>query len=348
MFRLEMTTTLLMTGNSIMRKTLVSALAVAFTATMVNAQATFFLDARDNIANIDTPQASPTGGFAANPLGGVRGDGQTIYVAPNVPGAPAIPGGNMSTMTLYVDYAAGAGEVLAAVGLDYAIDASAANERALSAAALTIHNSAAEVDQTGANGLAGAPWNDTAGSGDTLGGSIKAVRVPVSGATPAFDASLGIQAGNGYRLATVDLTAEDCNGAGGCEPALNVFMSVNNLLVTQVSAGGSGAVALNFGFDGAGAADASPDTGDVEGATSAIADATIVLRSRGDFNGDGAFNGLDLGLVLPTVGQSGGGLANQAAVHAGDFNGDGSFNGLDLGLILPTIGASAGCTVCVP
>ena len=318
---------------------------------MVNAQATFFLDARDNIANIDTPQASPTGGFAANPLGGGRGDGQTIYVAPNVPGTPgaAIPGNNMATMTLYVDYAGAAGEVLAAVGLDYSIAANAANERALSASSLTIHNSAAEVDQGGANGLAGNPWNDTAGSGDTTGGTIKAVRVPVSGATPVFDASLGIQAGNGYRLATVDLTSEDCNGAGGCEPALDVFLSVNNLLVTQVSAGGSGPVSLNFGFDpGTGAADASPDNGDNEGATSAIADATIVLRPRGDFNQDGSFNGLDLGLVLPTFGQAPAGTVDQAGVHAGDFNGDGAFNGLDLGLILPTFGGATGCTACAP
>jgi|GEM_PF-2104483 len=327
-----------------MRKVIVSALAVAFTATLANAQATFYFDDRADGNAIDTPAAP----YTNNPNAGVRGDAQTIYVAPLVPGAPLPPSGipaNTAQAHLYVDYAAGAGEVLAAVGLDYSISAPGANEAGLSASSLTIYNTAAEVDQTG-NGLAGNPWNDTTGSGDTTGGTIKAVRVPVDGATPAFNASLGIQAGNTYRLATVDLTAEDCN-VGGCEANLEVFLSVNNLLVTQVSAGGSGPVALNFGFDAGAVADASPDNGDNEGATSAIADAVIVTRQKGDFNGDGNFNGLDFGQILPAQSAASGGTATPAQVFTGDFNGDGNFNGLDFGQILPTqSAASGGCTAC--
>jgi len=324
-----------------MRKVIVSALAVAFAATLANAQATFYFDDRDNGNAIDTPAAP----YTNNPLGGVRGDAQTTYVAPAVPTAPV--NANTAQTHLYVDYAAGAGEVLAAVGLDYSIGAPGANEAGLSASSLTIYNTAAEVDQTG-NGLAGNPWNDTSGSGDTTGGTIKAVRVPVSdgGGSPAFDATLGIQAGTTYRLATVDVTAEDCNVAG-CEANLAVFLSVNNLLVTQVSAGGSGSVALNFGFDGAGAADAADNNGDVEGATSALADAIIVTRQRGDFNGDGNFNGLDFGSILPASNAASVGNATPAEVHAGDFNGDGNFNGLDFGSILPTSNAaSVNCSAC--
>jgi hypothetical protein len=46
----------------------------------------------------------------------------------------------------------------------------------------------------------------------------------------------------------------------------------------------------------------------------------------GDLNGDGAVNGLDLGLFLVAWGSTG---ANPA-----DFNGDGVVNGTDLGLLL--------------
>lgn len=340
--------TLLTTGNSKMRKVIVSALAVAFATTLANAQATFFFDDRGNGNAIDTPAAP----YTNNPLGGVRGDAQTTYVAPLVPGAPLPPSGipaNTAQTHLYVDYAGAAGEVLAAVGLDYSIAAPAAGQAGLAASGLTIYNTAAEVDQTG-NGLLGNPWNDTAGSGDTTGGTIKAVRVPVSdgGGSPAFDATLGITAGTTYRLATVDLTAEDCSVAG-CDANLDVFLSVNNLLVTQVSAGGSGPVSLNFGFDGAGAVDAADNNGDVEGATSSLADAIIVTRQKGDFNGDGNFNGLDFAAVIPTANAANVGNASPAEVFTGDFNGDGNFNGLDFALIIPTANAAnIGCVACIP
>lgn len=337
-----------------MRKTLCAAagLAVAFSATIANAQmnASFFLDARDSIAAIDTPVN--LSGYLNEPNGGGRGDGQTVYIAPKVAGLEVQGANNTSTatMTLYVDVSnGGAGEVLAAVGLDMAIAPSAANERELLSASVTIHNSVAEVG----GGLTNAPWNDTAESTafTTAGGGIKAVRVPVEdlGGGPMFNAALGITNGNGYRLATVDLEADTCGTAGrGCQPSLDVFLSVNNLLVTAVSnPGPSAAVTLDLGYTG-GAAEGATANGSTEGATSATADAVIVIKPKGDFNNDGAFNGPDLGLVLPTFNQATAGTATRRQVFTGDYNGDGFFNGPDLGLVLPYFnGVTANCAVCM-
>ncbi len=335
-----------------MRKTLcaVAGLAVAFSASIASAQMTnsYFLDARDSIGAIDTPVN--LSGYLNEPNGGGRGDGQTIYIAPKVAGLEVQGANNTSTatMTLYVDVASGdANEVLAAVGLDMAIDASAANERELLSAGVTIHNTAAAV------GSANDPWNDTAESTafTTTGGGIKMVRVPVedNGGGPMFNSALGITAGNGYRLATVALEADTCGTAGrGCQPSLDVFLSVNNLLVTAVSdPGPSAAVILNLGYTG-GAPEGATANGSTQGATSATADAVIVIKPKGDFNNDGAFNGPDLGLVLPTFNQATAGTANRRQVFTGDYNGDGFFNGPDLGLVLPYFnGVTANCAVCM-
>ncbi|MCB9853169.1 MAG: hypothetical protein H6819_08735 [Phycisphaerales bacterium] len=337
-----------------MRKTLcaVAGLAVAFSASLASAQmkGTFFLDARDSIAAINAPTTQS--GYANEPNGGGRGDGQTIYIGPKV-GTAHIVGPNdtsKATMTLYVDVSnGGASEVLAAVGLDMSIAAPAANERELLAASVTIHNTPASVG----GGLTNNPWNDTAVSTafTTAGGGIKAVRVPVEdlGGGPMFNASLGIQNGLGYRLATVNLEADTCGTAGrGCQANLGVFLSVNNLLVTAVSdPGPSAAMDLELGYTG-GAPEAATADGSTQGATSASADAVIAIKPKGDFNDNGVTNGLDLGLVIPTFNMSTGGTANHRQVYTGDYNGDGLFNGLDLGLVIPYFNAVvANCVSCV-
>ena len=342
-------------GKVKMKKNICFAAALAAgltvgTSAQAQMTATFFLDARDNIAAIDTPTA--TSGYANEPNGGGRGDGQTIYIAPKVAGLEVQGPNNTSlaTMTLYVDVdSADPNEVLASAGLDIDIEAAAANERQLLDASITVHNTAAAVG----GGLTNEPWNGTAISTafTTAGGGAKAVRVPVEdNGGPMFNAALGITDGDGYRLATVNLEADSCSTPGrGCQPALDVFLSVNNLLVTAVSnPGPSAAVALNLGYD-AGAPEAATADGSTEGATSNTADAVIIIKPKGDFNNDGNFNGLDLGLVLSTFNQSTGGLANRQQIFVGDFNGDGAFNGLDLGLVLPYFNAvTANCVACVP
>ena len=60
--------------------------------------------------------------------------------------------------------------------------------------------------------------------------------------------------------------------------------------------------------------------------------ATIVPLVKGDFNGDGAVNGLDIpgfkaALANPAGWQASTGRDPNAV---GDFNGDGTFNGLDI------------------
>ncbi|HPF41600.1 MAG TPA: hypothetical protein P5081_21475 [Phycisphaerae bacterium] len=337
-----------------MRKTLcaVAGLAVAFSASFAQAQmeGTFFIDARDNVAAIDTPTTSS--GYANEVInGGGRGAGQTIYIAPKVGGLEMqVTDTSTATMTLYADVAnGGASEVLAAVGLDMSIAASAANERQLLGASVTIHNTAAAVG----GGLTNDPWNDTAESTafTTAGGGIKAVRIPVEDnmGSPVFNASLGIQNGAGYRLATVALEADSCGVAGrGCQASLDVFLSVNNLLVTAVSnPGPSAAMDLNFGYAGA-APEAATADGSTLGATSATADAVVVIKQKGDMDDSGSYDALDLGQVLPTFNLVNAGTANHRQVWAGDMNGDGSFDALDLGLFLPYFNAvNANCVSCM-
>jgi len=341
-----------------MRKTfcLAAGLAVAFSASIASAQmtASFFLDARDNFGDIDSPTLAS--GYANDVGGGGRGGAQTIYIAPKI-GASGLEMQTTDTstahMTLYVDVdSADTMEVLAAVGLDLSIAAPAANERQLLNTSVTIHNSAPEVG----GGLMNAPWNDTAESTafTTAGGGMKMVRVPVDnsgmGGAPAFNASLGITNNDtdAYRLATIDLEADNCNVTGrGCEPSLDVYLSVNNLLVTAVSnPGPSAAVTLQLGYD-AGAPEGATANGSTEGATSSAADAMIVIRTKGDFNGDQVTDGGDLGLVLPTFSQAVSQSANSYQVWAGDYNGDGVFDGGDLGFVLSYFSAVvAECQTC--
>jgi len=327
---------------------LCAALALVIAPAVANAQsASFFLDERDSIAEINAP--STTQGYANEAFGGGRGDGQVIRVTPKInPGVTDdhITGRDLSleTMTLYVDYSTlgDPNEVLSSVGIDFAIGAPAVGERGLLSATGTIFNLAAEV------GSANDPWNATSISTafTTSGGGIKMVRVPVAaGAPPVFQASLGITEGNGYRLARIQVEGDNCNLAG-CTPALGVSMSVNNLLITQVSnPGPSAAVNVNFGY-AAGAAEAA-GSGSTAGTTSATSDATVVVAHKGDFNGDGNFNGLDLGQVGPNFSAALAGTANRGTVWTGDWNGDESFNGLDLGAVGPYFSAVlASCATC--
>lgn len=341
-----------------MKKTIFCAaagLAVAFSASLARADMTanFFIDARDSFGAIAAPTTAS--GYANETInGGGRGAGQVIYIAPKIGTSGLenqVTDTSTASMTIYADVdSADSNEVLAAVGLDVSIEASAANERQLLGTSVVIHNSAAAVG----GGLAGAPWNDTAESTafTTAGGGIKAVRVPVedNGGGPMFNASLGITNNDtdAYRLATINLEADNCNVANrGCEPSLDVFMSVNNLLVTSVTnPGPSNPVALGFGYDGA-AVDASLDNGSTLGATTGVADAVIIIKTKGDFNNDMVTDGGDLGLVLPTFGNAVQGLTNSYETWAGDYNGDGVFDGGDLGFVLQYFGAVvAECTTC--
>lgn len=354
-----------------MRKTLCLAagLAVALSASIASAQmtATFYLDARDSFAQILAPGNGSTGnGYANNPNGGGRGDGYRIFIAPKI-GATGlemqVTDTSHATMTMYVDVdSADSAEVLAAVGLDMSIAPPVGNEMSLQGVSATIHNSAVEVG----GGLMQGPWNDTAISTafDTSGGGVKMVRVPVedSGMGPMFNASLGLTENNddpmdpldntdSYRLVTVDLNAATCGPiatapASTCLASLDVYLTVNNLLVTAVSnPGPSAAVNLELGYDpGTGMPEGATANGSTEGATSTIADAVIEIRNKGDFNEDGNYNNVDLGSILTN-------LANPNKDHrrvwTGDFNGDGAFNNVDLGFALTFLSTGAAqCGVC--
>jgi Dockerin type I domain len=330
-----------------------SILLITLATAAVYGQATLYLDARDSIGAIDFPTPSPVGGFANNPLGGNRGDGQMIYISPRIgnTGIETRPPFDtaIATMTLYMDYDAAPDVVVTSFGIDFAISTPAANERELANVSATIHNSGAEVGGPPIS----EPWSDTMHSMPftTSGGGIQMYRLPyeLTPQGPVFNAGLGLTAGDGYRLATIDIEAGNCANAGtrGCESHLDVFMSVNDqLIAAQDIFGATAPIALNLGYNGA-FPEAATGNGSTVGATSAIPDATIIVRLKGDFNGDGNFNGLDLPFVIPCFNASISTTADQVKVFTGDFNGDGAFNGTDLSLVIPFYLATVdNCDVC--
>ena len=93
-------------------------------------------------------------------------------------------------------------------------------------------------------------------------------------------------------------------------------MKVNNLLVTRVyETNGDATENVSFGFNGA-----NPDaavSGSTNGAVSAIADAVIQVREKGDFSGDGRVTGADTG---PYTTAAGVGPDTLLQAYVGDFS----------------------------
>lgn len=258
--------------------------------------------------------------------GGKRGGGQVLRINPqrsngaqnSVPLAfPNLDGdSNRATGGLWVymdviDDTSGTNDVISSVGIDFDLTFTGTTQRyAIGSLSYTMNN-----DGTVLNSItppAATPWNGVV-NGSMVAGSppdwtgAKAVAVPVTTGpvysstnriVPNF-ASIGAYSAAStvmpYRLGKLSAVSalRNCASLTGVPDAAhannstyNVFMKVNNLLITRVyETNGDAVENVSFGFNGA-----SPDaavSGSTNGAVSATADAIIQVREKGDFSGDG-------------------------------------------------------------
>jgi hypothetical protein len=191
------------------------------------------------------------------------------------------------SLYLYMDVATRAGgpgdEIVSSLGLN--VNATNTGGTAsLTATGFNVFNTAAET------GASAAPWSPsgvntpTVGAAPALVTNSRAVAVPESTTSSLWG---GYAPGaTHYRVAQLSLSAGDL-GAGEGQTSYSLFMAVDSLKITRVydptSANPNQPTPedVSFGYNGA-----SPDatvSGSTVGATSAIADATVIVRKKGDF-----------------------------------------------------------------
>lgn len=314
-----------------MKKTLILAavVALAISSTGLAQDSTLFFDIRDNVSPnqlINTPTYPYTVG-ALNL--GKAGDAQTLFVtAAHSTGVQLNNGfpnndldGNNSTGKLWmymdVNNAAGGGTgVISSVGLDMPVTPPA-----------TVRNTIGSLNFSwdGAIGWSGTS-NGTSSPTGVVG--AKAVKVPVVAGSPnpVFDATGGLVPVNRYRVGQLDIVggARNCTyGAGHTtNSTYTLKMSVNGLLITRVFDGAVPDPVEDVAFGYAAGVPESPYVaGNVQGGTSALADATIVIAAKGDNNGDGRVLTTDQPgfIAARNAGTAG---ATQLQVFLNDFNGD--------------------------
>ncbi len=268
--------------------------------------------------------------------------------------------GNRSNGDLWIymdvnDDPSGTGDVISSVGLDADFVAPATVRNTISSIALTLNN-----DNTVFNSITpvgAAPWNNkidgamVAGSPPDWAGA-KAVRVPVE-AGPTYNAALGIQNRPSgltdipYRLGKIRVQAGTrvCPPGGPPVPHVtqstyNVFLKANNLLITRVFNGaGDADEQISFGYDAVGAPELPTISGNTQLA-SALPDAQVIVRMKGDFSGDGRATTADNALYLASVSDP---QDNVTQAFVGDFSGDDRVTTADNAGYLASITASTSC-----
>jgi len=222
---------------------------------------------------------------------------------------------------LYMDVSdvAGDDDVISSLGVNIRARTGSGNPGGVSVIrntySLTNFNIRNAAEDSGDGGVA-VPWDGTnngtiatqAGLDATFEDGLegltgaKAVRVPVSGNPPSYDMTVGYKPQAApHRVATLSVQGNErqCTFSAGAnghskKSTYELFLDVNNLLITRVfSAGGDAVESVAFGYDfDTGALDNSGSlapfvSGSVEGDTSTIADAFIQVRMKGDGNGTG-------------------------------------------------------------
>lgn len=256
--------------------------------------------------------------------------------------------GNRATGDLWVymdviNDASGTNGVISSVGLDFDLTFTGTTSRfVLESVSFTMANDGRVLDSI-ANPAA-TPWNGVA-NGTASGidwNDARAVAVPVTTGpaysstnrlTPRF-ANIGAWSATStvvpYRLGRLTATAANrvCGGTpgGGMTGApdanhannstFNVFMQVDSLLITRVyETGGDTIENVSFGINAGGSPDA-PQSGNVPNVSSAVADAQIQIREKGDFTGDGRITSADTTGYNAAVAD---GTDNILQAYCGDF-----------------------------
>jgi hypothetical protein len=332
-----------------------------------------FMDIRDNTsANqlLGTPvfpysngqELLPPNDVAIN--GGGAGDGQVLRLSPvHTSGANEVNNGwpnndldgNSSTGKLWLymtvnDDAGGTGDVVSSIGVDFNVVNPAAPKNTI--ASLSYAWSASFFDGNAPGSASAEDWT-----------GAKAVQVPVSGTPAVYDtAGALVPSATPYRVGTLTVTAgvRNCTFGGThyADSTYNIFLVVNNLLITRTFETGADAdghedVALGYEV-GAGAN--GPDltsvpahagagvNGSVDDATSSVPDGVVRIGYKGDFGGDGRVSTLDIGGFNAAVAASGAvNTLKQHQAYFGDFTGDRRASTLDQGGFNAAVGGSPTC-----
>jgi len=278
-------------------------------------------------------------------LDAVHADGYHVNPVPVTGGGHCFPNldgdANRATgdLWLYGDVfqdagAIGVDDVISSIGIDFDLRPSSTPLRnTISTLAYTWMNDQTVFNSTLAPGGTG-PWNGVT-NGALVAGSppdwtgAKAVAVPVtSGPVYATANRLVVNNGTGrpYRLGRLRVTAgtRACSGVIGApdfnyvnRSRYNVFMKVNNLLITRVFSSATGsdvAEMVSFGYNGA-ALDA-PVNGSSQNNESFVADAIVEVRMKGDWTADGRVTSADTGPQLLAASDA---TDNEMQAYLGDY-----------------------------
>ena len=303
--------------------------AAILLGTLINdadAQLSLWFDTRDDVAEIDNPDPNGRGGFINEPHGGGRGDGQFMGISPKLLNGAHVVGqfdSSRSSLTLYADYDAPPGTVLASLGIDIEISPPD-GDYVLRILTVELFDTPSE---TGGN-LTSNAWDTV-----TFSTPPSATGVGIQATRTRFGPGLGIPAGQGYRLARLNFEADDRNCVVGGPPisnsTLSVFIRVNAGLITEHAGGTTTPVQLNLGYVGGSPEPANGDGGTI-GAASPTTDATIEIRMKGDTNGDGTVNGSDIPGILAARVASIWGNADVHQTWLFDHTDDGLVNNQDI------------------
>lgn len=288
---------------------------------------------------------------------GKRGGGQVLRINPirnngaqnsAATSFPNLDGdGNRATGSLWVymdviDDTSGTNDVISSVGIDFDLTFTGTTTRyAIGSLAYTANNNGSVLNSI-TNPVA-TPWNGVV-NGSMVAGNppdwtgAKAVAVPVTTGpvyastnrlipnVTSFGAGYAVSTAVPYRLGRLAATAavRNCATLTGAPDAqhannstYNVFLKVNNLLITRVyETLGDAVENVSFGISAAGTPDAAV-SGSTSGAVSAVADAIIQVREKGDHSGDGRITGADTGSQVAAAGATPDSLLQS---YVGDFS----------------------------
>lgn len=254
--------------------------------------------------------------------------------------------GNRATGNLWVymdviDDPSGTNDVISSVGIDFDLTFTGTTIRNTIASLNYVMNNDGSVLNSLAPPVA-TPWNGV-NSGAQVAGSppdwtgAKAVAVPVTtgpvysstnrviNRVTTFGAGYPVSTVVPYRLGRLRATGNtrNCTGSPGApdlahanNSTYNVFMKVNNLLITRVfETNGDATESVSFGL--AGGTPHAVTNGSTSGATDAVADAIIQVRMKGDFTGDGRVTSADN--TAYSTSASSDGTDNESQAYNGDY-----------------------------
>jgi hypothetical protein len=348
-----------------MKKALLLAAVVAMIAgsTAVAQDSVLWMDIRDNTSpfqSISAPVNPYTNGQGDEYAGpdnlGMEGDGQVLRISPKhadayeqgKPGWPNLDADNDTStgdLWLYMtvldnDDPTSTGDVISSLGVDINVsDAGAGAKNRIDAATFDFAWEAGVWGEANAGSVNG---NSDGGDPPSWLGA-KGVKVPVV-AGPLYDVGAGMTPGNTYRVGKLHVEGglRNCNFGVGHKAAstFNVFLSVNDLLITRVcETGGDAFEEVSFGYS-AGAPETPPVNGSTSGAMSADPDAIIIIEITNDTTGDGRVFGNDIPGFTGSVGAA---VATQWQAFLHDVNGDRQVFGNDIPGFTNSVTASATC-----